>query len=74
MLQLKAVQGLLKEVKTKETPEPKDPGLVRMEDVTPYITPEQKKQYELKFEVRRQFLCKGFKIVLHKIEYVLHEC
>ena len=61
LLQLEAVQGLLNEVKTKETPEPKDPGLVTMEDVTPFITPEQKEQYQLKFEVR--YLCEKLQVI-----------
>ena len=46
-----ATQKILKELNTKETPEPKDPGLIRMEDVMPYTTAERKEEYVHKYQV-----------------------
>ena len=46
-----ATQKILEELNTKETPEPKDPGLIRMEDVVPYTTAGQKQEYLHKYQV-----------------------
>ncbi len=43
---------LLEDLETKETPEKeKDRGLQTMEDVTPYITAEQKQNYTEQIQV-----------------------
>ncbi len=52
VFQLTSVMKLLEDLETKEAPEEeKDRGLQTMEDVTPYITSEQKQNYTEQFQV-----------------------
>ena len=63
-----AVQNLLNDLQTKEPPKPKDPGLMTMDDVSPFITAEQKHQYQREFKVSVQHIqmihILGFRIIL----------
>lgn len=60
--QLETFGMLLENIVPKETPPPKEPGLLRIHDLYPFITAEQKSQYQQRFQELCDVLKKSGKV------------
>lgn len=48
---MEVLRSSLEAVETQEPPEKKHPGLMRIKDLRPYITAEQKQEYQEQLQV-----------------------